>query len=128
VNTIDAVSVRLNGVAPIRHSYEDVTAPVVDANDCNCTTVGPDGFMDLTLKFKTQDIVEVIGEVNHGDVLPLELTGVLFGERPMEGADCITIRGKHKPHNQADINKDGKVDLADFAIFSENWLQLSVVN
>ena len=127
VNTIDVASIELAGVGVIRHSYEDVSSPVSDTNDCNCISDGPDGFMDLTLKFKTQDIVEAIGEVNHDDVLPLVLTGVLFGERPIEGADCITIRGRYKPLNQADINKDGKVDLTDFAIFSENWLQSSIV-
>ena len=82
----------------------------MDVNDCNCTKAGPDGYLDLTLKFKTQRIVEAIGEVNNGDVLTLQLTGVLFGERPIEGTDCILIRGKHKPLNQADINKDGVVN------------------
>jgi probable HAF family extracellular repeat protein len=94
---------------------------------CDCSTVGPDGFMDLTLKFRTQDIVEATGEVNDGDVLPLELTGVLFGERPIEGADCIRIRGRYKPFNKADTNRDGVVDLRDFAGFAENWLQSSIV-
>jgi hypothetical protein len=55
--------------------------------------------------------------------LTLELTGVLFGERPIEGADCIVIRGRHKPFNIADINKDGVVDMVDFTIFAENWLE-----
>ena len=128
VNTIDVASIELAGVGVVRHSFEDVSTPVSDINDCNCTEDGPDGYTDLTLKFKTQDIVETIGDVNHGDVLPLELTGVLFGERPIEGADYIVIRGRHKAINQADINKDGKVDMADFAIFSENWLQSSIVD
>lgn len=127
VSTIDAVSVRLNGVAPIRHSYEDVTAPVVDANDCNCTTDGPDGYVDLTLKFRTQAIVDTLGDVNDGDVLTLTVEGVLTDETPIDGSDCVSIIGKHKPLNRADINKDGKVDLTDFAIFSENWLQSSIV-
>jgi len=127
VITIDPTSIRLAGVEPLRSSYEDVAGPVSDANDCNCTEEGPDGFLDLTLKFKTQRIVEAIGDVNHGDVLELELTGVLFDETPIEGADCILIRGRHKPINPADINKDGVVDVADFAIFAQNWLQSSIV-
>ncbi len=127
VNTIIPSSVQLNGVGVIRNNYEDVSSPVSDINDCNCISDGLDGFIDLTLKFKTQDIVEAIGDVNDGDILSLELTGVLFGERPIEGTDCIVIRGRHKPFNQADINKDGKVDMTDFAIFSKNWLQSSIV-
>ena len=79
------------------------------------------------MKFKIQRIVEAIGEVNDGDVLELALTGVLSDETPIEGADCILIRGRHKPINPADINKDGVVNAADFAIFSQNWLKSSVI-
>jgi hypothetical protein len=59
--------------------------------------------------------------------LTLQLAGVLAGERPIEGADCVVIVGKHKPCNKFDVNKDGVVDARDFAIFAENWLQSSVV-
>ena len=128
VNTIDIASVRLDGVAPVRSSYEDVAAPLADSDECECTTEGPDGYLDLTLKFKTQEIVEAIGEVNHGDVLPMMLTGVLSDETPIEGADCIVIRGKHKPFNKADINKDGVVNSLDFAILAENWLQSNTID
>ena len=131
VTTIDPTSIRLSGVEPLRSGYEDVATPVSDGNDCNCITDGPDGFLDLTLKFKTQRIVEAVGDVNDGDVRVLTLTGVLFDpmpfETPIEGADCILIRGRHKPINRADINKDGVVNAADFAIIAENWLQSSIV-
>ena len=59
--------------------------------------------------------------------MTLELTGVLYDpipfETPIEGADCILIKGRYKAHNKADINKDGVVDSADFAIIAQNWLQ-----
>jgi len=126
ITVIDAASIRLAGVAPIRSNYEDVAAPVLDPCDCNCTKAGPDGFLDLTLKFETQEIVEAIGDVNDRELLPLTLTGILFDERPIEGADCILIHGRHKPHNKADINKDGIVDMADFAILAESWLKSSI--
>ncbi|MHC5074340.1 MAG: integrin alpha, partial [Planctomycetota bacterium] len=63
VYDVDVASVRLAGVEAIRSSYEDVAAPVADPCDCNCTTEGPDGYLDLTLKFATEDIVDAIGEV-----------------------------------------------------------------
>ncbi len=128
VATIVISSLRLAGVAPLRDSYEDVATPVGDVADCNCVEDGPDGFVDLTLKFKTQQIVEALGEVEKDDVITLELTGVLFDETPIEGADCILIRGRHKPIDPADINKDGVVNAADFAIFTQNWLQSSIVD
>ena len=126
-NTIDPTSVRLNEVEPIRNSLEDVSSPLADPNECECSTNGPDGFVDLTLKFKTQEIVESLGEVNTGDILTLPLTGVLNDETPIEGADCVVIVGKHKPVNKADINKDGLVNAVDIAIVAENWLESSIV-
>jgi probable HAF family extracellular repeat protein len=131
ITTIDPTSIRLAGVEPLRSGYEDVAGPVTDTNDCNCSEAGPDGYLDLTLKFETQEIVEAIGDVNDGDILTLELTGVLFDpipfETPIVGADCILIRGKHKPFNKADINKDGVVNNIDFALIAENWLESSSV-
>ena len=131
ITTIDPTSVRLVGVEPLRSGYEDVAGPVSDSNDCNCIEAEPDGLPDLTLKFVTQDIVKAIGDVNDGDVLELELTGVLYDpipyETPIEGADCILIKGKYKAHNKADINKDGVVNMTDIAIITENWLQSSIV-
>ena len=127
VTTIVISSIRLAGVAPIRDSYEDVAGGLAGADNCDCTESGPDGFDDLTLKFETQEIVEAIGEVDHGDIRELSLTGVLHDpssyETPIEGADCVMIKGKHKPANKADINKDGVVNPIDFAIITENWLE-----
>ena len=126
--TVDATSIRLKGVPPVRHSFEDVAAPALDVADCNCIEDGPDGFVDLTLKFETQQIVEALDEVEDGDVITLELTGVGFGEIPIEGADCIVIRGRRKPFNNGDINKDGVVNMLDFIMMSEDWLKSSVVD
>ena len=128
VTTIDAGSIFLNGARNVRSGYEDVAGFIDDANDCECTTLGGDGFLDLTLKFMTQDIVATFSEVNHGDVLELPLAGFLFDETPVEGADCVVIRGKHKPINKADINKDGLVNTVDIAIVAENWLESSIVD
>jgi hypothetical protein len=94
VNAIDILSVRLDGVAPVRSSYEDVGTVLTDANECECTTEGPDGYLDLTLKFKTQEIVEALGEVIDGEEWILQLTGVLHDDIPIEGEDCIVIRSK----------------------------------
>jgi len=127
VSVIDPASIFLNGVPAIRSSYEDVGGPVANPDECECTANGPDGFDDLSLKFKTQDIVETFGEVNAGDILTLPLTGVLNDGTGIEGADCVVIVGRHKPINKADINEDGLVNTVDIAIVAENWLQSSIV-
>jgi hypothetical protein len=98
VATIDPASVALEGVAPLRWAIEDVATPVgTDAGDCGCTTAGPDGFADLTLKFGRQAIVAALGPVSDGDVLTLRLTANLSDGMPIEGTDCVIIRSKGKP-------------------------------
>jgi hypothetical protein len=128
VNAIDITSIRLAGVAPIRSSLEDVATPVSDGNECDCTTAGADGYMDLTLKFKTEEIVEGIGDVNDGDVLSMTLAGVLDDETAIEGADCVVIRGKVPSAIRAkksDVNEDGIVDMLDLATMTADWLEFT---
>jgi formylglycine-generating enzyme required for sulfatase activity len=126
VTMIDPASIRLAGVEPLRSGYEDVAAPAPDITDCNCIETGPDGLLDLTLKFATQAIVEAVGDVDDGDIVTLELTGILYDpiphEIPIEGSDCILIKGKYKAHNKADINKDDIVNGFDFFIMASEWL------
>jgi hypothetical protein len=128
VNGIDAVSVRLAGIEPLRSSYEDVAGPAADGNECECAEEKEelDGYTDLTLKFGTQKAVEALGEVNDGDVLTVTLTGVLQDGTPIEGMDCILVHGKFKPFNQGDINKSGITDIVDFAMMAETWLESTI--
>jgi hypothetical protein len=93
VTDIDVSTILLEGVAPVRFAYEDVAAPVVDGEACECDTLGADGFMDLTLKFRTQDIVAALGPVAVGDVIELTLTGELNDGTLFEATDCVIIRG-----------------------------------
>jgi hypothetical protein len=102
VTLIDPSTILLEGViAPIRHSIEDVSAPYMDGEECGCTTDGPDGFDDLTLKFLTQDIVGLLGEVEFGQAIPLTITGNMVDGAPFEAVDCIIIRGAPKPPTPA---------------------------
>jgi hypothetical protein len=101
VSQIDPASVELAGVAPLRWALEDIASPYEpflgkeDIYDCN--EAGPDGFLDLTLKFKAQEVVAALGEVNDGDVLLLHLTGSLleeYGGTPIFGEDVVWILEK----------------------------------
>lgn len=93
---IELVSLTLVGIAPIRVTFEDVATPFVgDKNNClDCTTEGPDGFLDLSLKFDMQQIVNAIGPVQDGDCLALPLDGELDDGTPFTGEDVIIIRKK----------------------------------
>jgi hypothetical protein len=101
VTQIDPALIRLNGVAPLRWNFEDVTAPYepytdkpLDENACALS--GPDGYMDLTLKFDTEEMAASLGTVEDGEVLALELTGELFDGTPIVGEDIIRIISKKK--------------------------------
>ena len=102
VTTIDPLTIRLvDVVTPLRCSYEDVVTPyyplMEKEDELSCTEEGPDGYLDLTLKFDKQEVVEAIGEVNDGDVIVLTLTGNLleeYGGTPITGEDVIIIRKK----------------------------------
>jgi hypothetical protein len=131
VNSIDIASVRLEGVAPVRSSIEDVSAVVADGNECECTTEGPDGYDDLTLKFKTWEIAEAIGPVAKGDTLALTLTGTLTDGTPIGGSDCIVIVGnvpRALAARKADVTGDGVVDMLDVGTIAQYWLESCIID
>lgn len=96
VNDIDLDTILLEGVGPLRGSYEDVAAPVTDETECACTLEGADGYMDLTMIFTTQEVITALGEMFDGETWMLNVTGYLKDGTPIEGADCIIIKKKGK--------------------------------
>ncbi len=96
VNDIDLDTILLEGVAPLRGSYGDVASPVIDETECACSLEGADGYMDLTLKFETQEVITALGELVDEEMWMLSLTGYLKDGTPIEGADCIIIKKKGK--------------------------------
>ena len=81
VSKVDVETVQLEGVLPLRSSFEDVATPFVSVTSApDCNELGPDGYMDLTLKFDTQAVVAALGQLEDGDCLVLELTGNLLGD------------------------------------------------
>jgi hypothetical protein len=87
VHDIDVDTLLLAGVSPLNSSYEDVAEPYM-GDMCGCAEAEPDGFDDLTLKFKTQEVVEALGSLPGGDAV-LTLTGALLDGTPIEGQDCV---------------------------------------
>lgn len=90
VRDIDVSSLELEGAAPLRHSYEDVAGPPSGEDDCACSVAGPDGYIDLTLRFARLDVVDGLTRVSDGDV-PVTLTGRLEDGTLIEGTDCVRI-------------------------------------
>ncbi|MDH3937524.1 MAG: FG-GAP-like repeat-containing protein, partial [candidate division Zixibacteria bacterium] len=93
VTEIDPTTVTLAGVSAYRWSFEDVATPNLDdAEPCECNTIGSDGYTDLTLKFDKSAVIDALGEVGNGDVIPLTLSGELTDGSAFEGVDCVVIR------------------------------------
>jgi hypothetical protein len=133
VNAIDATSVRLQDVGAVRSSFKDVSAPA-GGEECLCVEQGPDGHMDLTLKFKVQQLVQALAvtvdDLVTDDVLMLNVTGVLIDETGIEGADCVIVVGqvpKSTVAKRSDANGDGVVDMFDFALMAQNWLEATSI-
>ena len=91
---VDQATILFEGVAPIRWAIEDVSRPVAGGEPCDCTTDGPDGFADLTLKFDAQELIAALGSVKNGDELVLTITGNLINGTPIKGSDCVIIKAK----------------------------------
>lgn len=101
VTQVDVSTVKLEGVSPIRSAFEDVATPFVPftgkTQASDCTAQGPDGFLDLTLKFDTQAVVAALGTVTDGQVRVLHLTGNLMaasGGTAINGEDVVVILRK----------------------------------
>ena len=93
---VDPATVQLEGVAPLRWSVEDVATPFdpysVSDGDClGCTTEGPDGIDDLTLKFKRQEIIEALGDVYNRQCRLVRITGETFSGELIVGEDVVVI-------------------------------------
>jgi len=106
VTQIDVATIELEGISPLRSNLEDVATPFssfTGKEGCSdCTDEGPDGFLDLTLKFDAQKLLEAIEaslgrELEDGEVLTLTLIGNLqesFGGNPIQGEDVVIILKK----------------------------------
>jgi hypothetical protein len=101
---IDPASVRLvtaqggESIMPLRWSIEDVATPFEPytgketPDDCN--GLGPDGFLDLTLKFDQQEIVAALGAVENQQFKLFTVTGKLIeelGNTPIIGEDIVML-------------------------------------
>ena len=100
VTAIDPDTIQLTregyevGVFPLRWNYEDVATPF-EGEPCECHELNDDGYLDLSLKFDTQEVKDTLDlKAEAGNTIPLLITGNLMedaGGTPIEGADCIWV-------------------------------------
>lgn len=104
ISHVDPESIRLEGIAPLFWSVEDVATPFEPYRGkedayTDCIENGADGYLDLELKFQTQNIVDMLGNVFDQEQRVLNLTGRLkdeFGGTAITGEDIVIILKKGK--------------------------------
>ena len=88
VSGVDLASIQVAGVKPIHVSFADVTAPYFPmagkTSETDCTDSGPDGELDLLMKFKTQELLTAIETINgqqlkDGDQVLVQMTADALG-------------------------------------------------
>ena len=97
VHDIDITSVRLlDDLEPVRYDYEDVATPVDSAGEeCDCTVAGPDGHVDLTLKFDRRAVLEKLHAMPESDQYTVSVSAALLDSgEPVEGYDCVYPVGR----------------------------------
>jgi hypothetical protein len=97
INQIDPASCRLEGIEPLRWSYEDVSSPRSSADCSSCETSQPDGILDLTLKFSKQEIIDALAARGALGESVLTLNAVLIDGTPIEANSCVSL------HNVGDV-------------------------
>jgi hypothetical protein len=123
VNEIDVDTLRLEGVAPVLFDFEDVAGPY--AGDlCGCTEAGPDGFLDMTLKFDNQEILGAMAPVGPGSHV-LTLTGMLLDGTEIVGQDCVILvgGGGRAPGAESRANKSVRRELSGNSLSSGSGVQ-----
>ncbi len=105
VTTIDLSTVQLTradgvggAVAPHEgppgpHSVFEDTATPFEGEPCDCHDLGTDGFVDLSMHFKTVDVVAALelDDLPPGDLVELVITGNLLDETPFAASDCVRL-------------------------------------
>ena len=79
-------------VAPRRVSFDDVGTPF-EGDQCECHDADGDGWLDLTLKFRTQEIVANLSgdSLPDDDVVSLTVIGSLETGELFSGSDCVRL-------------------------------------
>ncbi len=78
---------------PTMFAYEDVATPFAGPT-CGCTTAGPDGYVDLVMKFDTQHLVNVLRLDQYPKFTNVRLTiiGTQTNGCRFIGLDCIRVQ------------------------------------
>jgi hypothetical protein len=147
---IDVASVRISradGVGaslppnegpPGPHSMlKDIATPFAPSQTCECDHLGADGIQDLSLKFRTDELVEALElyDMGVGEMPELVVTGTLLDGTPFAGSDCVRLVPPGTPPNMLQVSPnaagawidvtplDDQLDGGGFGVFERTYPQ-----
>lgn len=124
-------SVGPNEGPPGPHSeFEDVGTPF-DGDLCNCHEATTDGVTDLSMKFKTDDLVAALemDGLAAGALVELTLSGELLDGTPFEASDCVRLVPPAMPPGQLTVTIVGSGQWVDVSPIrpSTRWWWIRIV-
>ena len=140
VRDVDISTVHLLGVPPLsrRRRYVDVSRPAYNQSGCECTTEGPDGYLDLVLTFSRERIAGALSSSVTpvpGEEVAIALLGELKDGTSFIFTDCIKFVGRpHRPDSPggeprllpASPNPFNPVTLVTYYLPERQYVRLSI--
>jgi hypothetical protein len=100
--------------------FEDVGTPF-DGEPCDCHDLGGDGITDLSMKFRTQEVVDALelDGLPGGELVELAVSGTLLDGTPFTASDCVWL----VPPCPWDcgVPLDGQVNIPDLLVLLSAW-------
>jgi hypothetical protein len=118
-------------------TVKDIATPFEATQTCECEHLGADGIVDLSLSFRTDDLVETLylGELSEGAMPELIVSGTLLDGTPFEGRDCVQLVPPGTPPQMLAVQStaadawidvaplDDQIDGGGFASFERTYPQ-----
>jgi hypothetical protein len=114
--------------------YEDVATPFA-GEACECIEAEGDGVTDLSMKFRSQEVVEALelDDLLPGDLVELTLIGTLLDGSPFAASDCIRLVPPGTPPGMLSVQPnapevfvhltpvDNQLDGGGFGVFERTF-------
>jgi hypothetical protein len=100
---------------------KDIATAFAPADTCDCEHLGADGIPDLSLPFRTNDLVRELdlGDLPQGAMPELLVSGTLFDGTPFSGSDCVRLVPPGTPPNMLQVSPNAAGAWIDVAPLDE---------